>query len=1165
MKNRSCFLSVLGIGFVLALLAAGLVSASSAQRTAYSDRNASLDSANSRAEQEAEQLVALSADQIIAILQKEPGLLLQVKKMLVRKAFEQGRLLDPQDLTDEALFRLLNKDHTIRVLATREIEDREYIRVKPTQEELARQQQQMNAAHAAAESAQQEGDMKAGKSQEEGYWSRRDQELLRATPPAVENAPSPQVPPQTPPPSTDQRRALERAQAQYYEGDYGSGLPLDVFGMQRVGTDQLSSLLGAQAGGRSMLSTASQSDSGGALGMAGGVPSSMLTGASDSGMPLSASGLNGGIPMASPLDQMQFGGSQLQQQASLENWRRATQPPVQRHDQPMLRHRPNPYADVPSLYDLYSQYSRGPRVLNRFGADIFQNGTGNFELLPMDVPAGPDYVLGPGDSISVDMWGGVSQRLRRVVDREGKVALPEVGSIEVAGRTLGDVQHVVQTALRSQFRNVQADVSLSRLRTVRVYVVGDVQYPGAYDVSSLSTPLNALYEAGGPTSGGSLRNLQHYRGKQLLENVDIYDLLLHGVRTSTASLQAGDTIRVPPLAGGVTVEGMVRRPAIYELNAEKNLAEVLELAGGVLPSGTLRHIDVERIEAHESRTMLALDIPENNDQDSVRKALEDFKIQDGDKIRISPIVAFADKTVYLDGHVYRPGKYAYRDGMKITDLIKSYKDVMPEPYKQHAEIIRLKAPDYTPEVLTFNLEDALAGKEQDLELKPLDTVRVFGRYDFEDVPVITVSGSVRDPGDHVTNGATYLRDAIYLAGSTTPDAKLDDVQVFRKSDDGALKVLSVNLSKALAGDPTANILLEPKDRVIVHKNLSRIDPPAVAIEGEVGRPGKYPLGENMSAADLVRMAGGLKRSAYTQEADLTRYSVEHGEKVVGDHETVPIARALAGEPDTDVRLHDGDVLTIRQLTGWNDLGATIAVKGEVLYPGTYGIQEGERLSSILRRAGGFRSGAYPYGAIFERAQVRDLEEKNHSQLIRQVQDEGASLKTVEDPYSRESAVLQWKNALEKLQSTPPAGRVVIHVSSDMKRWANTPADIQVRAGDTIYIPKKPNFVMVDGAVYNPTAVTFKPGKSAGWYLSQAGGPTTMANKKATFVVRADGSVVGGKGGMFSGGALDAALQPGDVVVVPDKAFGGGLTWRNTLQLAQLASGIGIAIQVARSF
>jgi len=857
------------------------------------------------------------------------------------------------------------------------------------------------------------------------------------------------------------------------------------------------------------------------------------------------------------------------QQARLQSPQRPSIPPLQDGsglDQPVLQRRANPYADVPSLYDLYSQYQRRSPALTRFGNEVFENGTGNFDQLPMDLPVGPDYVIGPGDGLNVDLWGSFSQRLRRVVDREGRLALPEVGAVQVSGRTLGDVQHLVQTALRSQFREVEADVSLSRLRTIRVYVVGDVRRAGAYDVSSLSTPLNALYQAGGPTTRGSMRMLRHFRGKQLVENVDVYDLLLHGVQTGMERLESGDTILVPPIGTEVTIEGMVRRPAIYELNGEKNLAEVLQLAGGVLPSGTLRHVDVERVEAHQSRSMLRVDMPENNNQDSVTQVLENFNVQDGDKIRISPILPFADKTVYLDGHVFRPGKYAFREGMKVTDLVKSFSDVLPEPYKPHAEIIRLKAPDYTPEVLAFNLEDALSGKDQGLVLKPFDTVRVFGRFDFEDPPVITVTGEVRDPGDHVTNGATYLRDAVYLAGNVTPDAEIDNAQVFRRTSDGKLKVLSVNLGKALTGDESQNILLQPQDRVFIYKDVSKLDPPTVTIQGEVARPGKYPLGEGMSAAQLVRLAGGLKRSAYTQEADLTRYVVEQGNQVEGEHVNVQIAKALGGEPDTDVRLRPGDVLTVRQISGWDDIGATVQVAGEVVHPGTYGIEGGERLSSILERAGGFRSDAYSYGAILERAQVRELEEKSRADLIREIQQEGTNLKsTIDDPVSKEASLMQWRDTLNKLQNAPPAGRQVIHVSANIKQWANTPADIQVRAGDVLFIPKRPNFVMVNGAVYNQTAITFKPGKSAAWYLQRAGGPTNMADKKSIFVVRADGTVSGGKGGLFTGGALDAALQPGDMVVVPDKAFGGGFKWKESLQVAQLVSAVGIAIQVARGF
>ncbi|MGH9551518.1 MAG: SLBB domain-containing protein, partial [Terriglobales bacterium] len=446
--------------------------------------------------------------------------------------------------------------------------------------------------------------------------------------------------------------------------------------------------------------------------------------------------------------------------------------------------------------------------------------------------------------------------------------------------------------------------------------------------------------------------------------------------------------------------------------------------------------------AHESRTMLRLDLPEGNDPKAVDKALEDFNVQGDDKIRISPILSYSDKTIYLDGHVFHPGKYPYEEGMTVTDLIHSYSDLLPEPSRRHAEIIRLQPPDYTPMVLTFNLGDALDGQNKNLLLKPFDTVRVFGRYDFEDPPIVSVSGEVRDPGDHMTNGVTHLRDAVFLAGGVTPDAELDDAQVFRHTRDGKVHVISVNLAKALSGDAMNDVLLEPKDRVFIHRSLTRTDPPAVIVQGEVSRPGKYPLGDGMTAAELVRLAGGLKRSADSQKADLTRYLEQDGEKLISEQRTVNVANAMSGLADHDPTLRAGDVLTIPQITGWNDIGASIAIKGEVMRPGAYGIQEGEKLSSVLARAGGFRPGAYPYGAILERAQVRELEEKTRAELIRRVQAEGTSLKLVPDldpdqKIAKEASLAQWQTALERLQNTPPAGRLVVHISNDVGHWANT--------------------------------------------------------------------------------------------------------------------------------
>lgn len=1129
----------------------------------YSSRTQAIDEADSRAQQAADQLVSLPPEKIILMLQQEPGLFLEVKKMLARKSFEQGRVLSPKDLEDDAIFRLVRDDEETRSLITEEIVDRGYVRAKPTKEELAKEleEQQRIEDRARREEEQEYADRfgREGEENNNGSPYGQSSNPRQNNPQFSPNLPQQQTPssPQTPL-NTDQSRALLQANMGEPTDQTDQGLPFNaaIGGQPQVSSEQLQQLAsqyGAQIPGGA--SGADMSKLAAALGTGG-----------------ASAGTNATQQQPQSQEEKYYSqNNPLQQQAMLrpdyssEMRGRERRPRERTPDQPAILHEANPYADVPSLYDLYAQYSQRPITLKRFGLDIFENGTGNFDQLPMDLPAGPDYVLGPGDELDIDLWGSVSQRLRRSVDREGRLSLPEIGTIQVAGHTLGDVQRIVQSALRSQFRQLEADVSLDRLRAVRVYVVGDVMRPGAYDVSSLSTPLNALYQAGGPTSRGSMRVIRHYRGNQLVESVDLYDLLLHGVQAGMERLESGDTLLVPPVGQEVTIEGMVRRPAIYELDGENNLAEVLALAGGVLPSGTLRHVDVDRLQAHESRSMLRVDLPENNDNANVTQTLETFNVQDGDKIKISPILPFSEKTVYLDGHVFKPGKYAYRDGMKITDLIRSYTDLLPEAYQQHAEIIRLSQPDLKPEIIAFNLQDAMQGKQQDISLKPFDTVRIFGRFDFEDPPIITVNGAVRDPGDHVTNGATYLRDAVFLAGNTTADAELNDVQIFRKLPDGKIEVLDADLRRALAGDERENVLLQPQDRVFIHQSVLRLDPPTVEVQGEVPRPGKYPLGTDMTATELVRVAGGLKRSAYTQLAELTRYDLENGNEVESEHIPIKIGEALGGEPDTDMRLRAGDVLTIKEISGWKDIGATVKVDGEVIHPGTYGIQEGERLSDVLARAGGLRADAYPYGAIFERVEIRDLEEKNRAQLVSEAKQEGGGLGAgVDDALSKDAALSQWRETLQKLETTPPVGRMIIHIGSN-KAWIRSASDIQLRAGDSVYIPKKPNFVMIQGAVYNQTAITFRPGKSARWYLHQAGGPTSAADRKNIFIVRADGTVAGGSKTMFNGGALEAAMQPGDMIMVPSKAFGGGAKWKETLQVAQIVSAIGIAVSVARSF
>jgi protein involved in polysaccharide export with SLBB domain len=836
--------------------------------------------------------------------------------------------------------------------------------------------------------------------------------------------------------------------------------------------DRLLSSAGSdEDGGLSPFATSSSS-------LTSTLPSSLSSRTSLDGSTLSAGdGSQGGLVSGGQLTPGDNGASAIRTRG-LSTQRSATTPDRPRSvtDEPETLHLPAPY-NLRSLRDLYTQIPPDSVKLKRFGSEVFVNrddpthgGLGNRNL-PVDLPIGPDYVLGTGDGLTINLWGGISQNFARVIDREGKIALPEAGSLVVAGLTLQQARSSIESALKQQYHNAQVDVTIARLRTVRVYVVGDVQRPGAYDVSSLSTPLNAIYQAGGPTSVGSLRIVRHYRGQQLIREVDLYSFLLHGVRMDDERLQAGDTLLVPPAGPQVAIFGMVKRPAIYELRGSSTLKDVLDDAGGATVAAALDHITIDRIDPNKQRETVTLGSQPSDSAQSIQAQIAAFDVKDGDRIHIAAILPYSERAIYVEGHVVRPGKFPFRDGMQLSDVLHSYKDLLPEPAAK-GDLIRLVAPDFHPETVQFDVADALIGNEN-LPLQPFDTIRILGRYE--------------------------------------------------------------------------------------------VDAPQVSIRGEVLRPGTYALAFDMTPMKLVNMAGGFKRDALLSSADLASYTVQDGKKVISQRASIHIR---SDEFDT-VPLKPGDILTIHQLSGWNDIGASVILDGEVTYPGSYGLQQGERLSSVLRRAGGLRDTAYPAGAILIRTQVKELEEKTRIELIHQIETSSASARLAPNLSGQDSGALlqaasqQQAEVLQRLKSQPASGRLVIHISADINSWANTPADIELHAGDVLTVPKRPGFVLVSGQVYNASAITYVPGKEASWYLRRAGGTNEVANRKEIFIVRANGSVIGRRSGEWYGAnVLSTRLDPGDVIVVPQKIIGGSLFWRNLLTVAQISSSIAITAAVA---
>jgi protein involved in polysaccharide export with SLBB domain len=742
--------------------------------------------------------------------------------------------------------------------------------------------------------------------------------------------------------------------------------------------------------------------------------------------------------------------------------------PPQNPNAPQVQVQATPYPDIPSLTDLYSQIPTSSGPLTRFGSDAFRMGTGNTDELPDDLPVGPDFVLGTGDTLRLNLWGGFSDQLSRIIDRQGQIQLPEAGTLMINGLTIAQAQTAIQHALGTQFQNEKVEISIEKVHTVRVYVVGEVQRPGAYDVSALSTPLGALFAAGGPTSRGSLRVLRQYRGQQLVRQIDLYNFLLNGMHSEDERLLPGDTLIVPTVGPLVSIGGAVRRPAIYELNGEKDLNAILKLAGGVLITASMKQIEVERIQANEKRTMFSLKLPEN--LSDVQQQLASFQVNDGDIVFIKQIMPYNEQVVYLNGHVYQPGKYAYHEGMTVNDLVHSYQDILPEP-GESAELVRLQPPDFHPVIIPFNLHDALLGNVS-VPLQPFDTVRIVGRYTGEG--------------------------------------------------------------------------------------------PKVMITGEVNRPGTYPMFEGMKIADLLRMAGGFKRSAYRADADYTSYAVQDGKTVEVSHTTVPIQSILDGDKAADRLLKPDDVLTVRTLAGWQDIGASVTISGEVEHAGTYGIVPGERLSSLLKRAGGFRPDAYPYAGIMERVQVRQLNEQARTQMIQRIEetpiDFNPGTMTSQGATETQSRLLaQRQEILTALKLQPATGRIVINITADISSWENSPADIELSPGDILTFPKRPSFVAIAGQAYNPVAITYVPGKSVDWYLRQSGGVTPNGNKKDIYVLHANGSIAPRSNGIMK---PDTQIRRGDVIFVPEKIAGASQTWQNILGVAQLLTLAAMPIAIA---
>ncbi|MGE5189046.1 MAG: SLBB domain-containing protein, partial [Gemmatimonadota bacterium] len=640
------------------------------------------------------------------------------------------------------------------------------------------------------------------------------------------------------------------------------------------------------------------------------------------------------------------------------------------------------------------------RTIAHFGHEIFRPAPGAALALE-NMPVAPGYVVGPGDEIVVRLWGRIEGTHRMVVDRDGKILFPKIGTLYVAGKTFEELKSFIRAKV-GNIAEVSSDVTIGQMKGIRVSVVGEVRAPGWYNVSSLHTALQALSLAGGMKDIGSLRRIELRRGGKVAETIDLYDFLLKGDNRSDTRLLQGDTIFVPVVGPLVAVTGEVRRPAIYEMKEERTLSDLVAMAGGFAPSAFTRRVQVERLEGNTARVVLDVDAAE------VAKEGTPFPLADGDIVRVLPIVRADENVVTLEGNVYRPGKYELKPGMTVGTLLPDENAFLPETYFDYAYVVRLVPPDLHKEIVPVNLRAIVLdrNKAADVALMPRDTVRVFPRSAFKDAPRATISGEVRliprgapedaaaapdraaggPPADNAAltfeiQAGTRAADLVKMAGGVTRTAALDRAEIVRVDANRTFTTIYFNLGKALEGDPAENVLLENEDHVRIHSIYETRYRKTVTVSGEVNAPGDYVLTEGMKLSDLLFKAGGFRESAYGREAELVRREIGRaGDLVRRETLVVYPERAAAGDNSADIPLREYDLLVVRQIPDWGEK-IQVTVGGEVRFPGIYSVLRGERLSSLVGRAGGFTADAYLKAARFTRVSTRKAQQQAIDKLV----------------------------------------------------------------------------------------------------------------------------------------------------------------------------------------
>ncbi len=755
------------------------------------------------------------------------------------------------------------------------------------------------------------------------------------------------------------------------------------------------------------------------------------------------------------------------------------------------------------------------KKLQRFSSEFFKNKN---KISKDHIAVSDDYIITKGDTLMFWIYGSTNRSFSLVVNNQGNINIPQIGPVHVAGEKFKDVKELLTNYLSSSYQNSEVVVDLNSFSTIQITLTGFVKAPGIYNTSSVSSIKDLLIEAKGVLDVGSVRNIHLKRNNKVIKRIDFYHLLSRGLDNGDEVLHPNDTIYIPKAYGLVEIRGAVNKEAIYEIKKGESLAKILRFAGGLKANADGFVIKVQRY--IDNKKIKHFQLTKYN--------LNNFILKDGDKIYVERLSSLNEQYVTILGNVISEGKKALKSNMSLKELLNSQikngkldSFFLPNTILNYAIIKRIN-PDLSIELFSIDLIAVLEG-EDDFKLQNQDEIYIFNKLDISLNPFVTIEGKpLLKSGKFQYYNGLKLKDLINMAGVILPYDKQKVRVVSYPYGASKLKVSIVDMEK------NPNFQLKAYDSVYLYSYLDTNPIDKVTIMGEVIKPGDYEIEDGMSLTEVIKSAGGLKESAYLLSCEIVRYRVKNGERVK------KILNVSLDKADTFI-VQKHDEINIKRVPGWSDR-KTVTLKGEVKFPGTYVIHNGEKLSSVIKRAGGFTDNAFLYGAVFKRESVAKLQQEALKKSLSKLKEQiiitslRAQSSKTSKPIDIANTIAAVETLIKEAQEVTPIGRVAINLVPDLEKFKNSYSDLTLKDKDELYIPTYNDTVLVYGEVLNPMALAYL-GDNVREYIKKSGGLTKNADSDNIYIVHANGMAE--RVNLRSIFAL-AKVQKGDTIIVPKK-------------------------------